>query len=112
MNVIRYVDRLHDQGKRLSISWIKAHNVNKVNDRTNAFAGHTTQDIQHSTSSSHQVSIAWMKHQVSESYSEAEILELHDRGKYTIISLLSKKSAMDQARNGGARISLQLRTNH
>jgi hypothetical protein len=97
---------------RLSISWIKGHNGNTGNDRADALAGRAAEDIQHSTSSSHQLSIAWMNQKVSESYSEAATLELRDRGKHTIIPPPPKKSAMDKARNREARISSQLRTNH
>jgi ribonuclease HI len=112
VKVIRHVQRLRNQGKRLSISWIKGHNGNTGNDRADALAGRAAEDIQHSTSSSHQVSIAWMNQKVSESYSEAATLELRDRGKHTIIPPPPKKSAMDKARNREARISSQLRTNH
>jgi hypothetical protein len=112
VKVIRHVQRLCNQGKRLSISWIKGHNGNTGNDRADALAGRVAEDIQHSTSCSHQVSIAWMNQKVSESYSEAATLELRDRGKHTIIPPPPKKSAMDKARNREARISSQLRTNH
>jgi ribonuclease HI len=112
VKVIRHVQRLRNQGKRLSISWIKGHNGNNGNDRADALAGRAAEDIQHSTSSSHQVSIAWMNQKVSESYSEAATHELRDRGKHTIIPPPPKKSAMDKARNREARISSQLRTNH
>jgi hypothetical protein len=112
VKVIRHVQRLRNQGKRLSISWIKGHNGNTGNDRADALAGRAAEDIPHSTSSSHQVSIAWMNQKVSESYSEAATLELRDRGKHTIIPPPPKKSAMDKARNREARISSQLRTNH
>jgi ribonuclease HI len=111
VKVIRHVQRLRNQRKRLSISWIKGHNGNTENDRADALAGRAAEDIQHSTSSLHQVSIAWMNQKVSESYSEAATLELRDRGKHTIIPPPPKKSAMDKARNREARISSQLRTN-
>jgi hypothetical protein len=112
VKVIRHVQRLRNQGKRLSIGWIKGHNGNTGNDRADALAGRAAEDIQHSTSSSHQVSMAWMNQKVSESYSEAATLELRDRGKHTIIPPPPKKSAMDTARNREARISSQLRTNY
>jgi hypothetical protein len=112
VKVIRHVQRLRNHGTRLSISWIKGHNRNTGNDRADALAGRAAEDIQQSTSSSHQVSIAWMNQKVSESYSEAATLELRDRGKHTIIPPPPKNSAMDKARNREARISSQLRTNH
>jgi ribonuclease HI len=112
VKVMRHVQRLRNQGKRVSISWIKRHNGNTGNDRADALAGRAAEDIQPSTSSSHQVSIAWMNQKVSYSYSEAATLELRDRGRHTIIPPPPKKSAMDKARNRGARISSQLRTNH
>jgi hypothetical protein len=112
VKVIRHVQRLRNQGTRLSISWIKGHNGNTGNDRADALAGRAAEDIQHSTSCSHQVSIAWMNQKVSESYSEAATLELGDRGMHTIIPPPPKQSALDKARNREARISSQLRTNH
>jgi ribonuclease HI len=112
VKVIRHVQRLRNQGKRVSISWIKSHNGNTGNDRADALAGRATEDIQQSTSNSHQVSIAWINQKVSQSYSEAATLELRDRGKHIIIEPPPKKSAMDKARNREARISSQLCTNH
>jgi hypothetical protein len=53
-----------------------------------------------------------MNRKVSQSYSEAAILELRDCGKHTIIPPPPKKCAMDKARHKEARISSQLRTNH
>jgi hypothetical protein len=85
VKVIRHVQRLRTQGKRLSISWIKGHNGNTGNDRADDLAGRAAEHIEHSTSCSHQVSIAWMNQEVSESYSEAARLELRDRGKHTLI---------------------------
>jgi hypothetical protein len=105
--------RLRNQENRISISWIKGHNGNTGNERADALAGRAANNTQHSTgtSSSHQVSIAWMNQKVSQLYSEAATLELRE-GKHTIIPPPPKKSAMDKARNRDARISCQLRTNH
>jgi ribonuclease HI len=108
LKVIRHVQRLRNQGKRVSISWIKGHNGNTGNDRADALAGRAAGNIPQRTINSHQVSIAWMGQKVSQSYSEAATLELRDRGKQTIIPPPPKKSAMDQARNREARISSQL----
>jgi ribonuclease HI len=112
VKVISHVQRLCNQGKRLSFRSIKGHKDNTGNDRADALAGRAAEDIQSSTSSSHQVSIAWINQTVSESYSEAATLELRDQGKDTIIPPPPKKSAIDKARNREARISCQLRTNH
>jgi hypothetical protein len=99
VKVIRHVQRLRNQGKRLSISWIKGHNGNTGNDCADALAGRAAENIPQSTSNSHQVSIAWMNQKVSQSYSEAATLELRDRGTQTIIPPPPKKSAMDKVRN-------------
>jgi ribonuclease HI len=112
VKLIWHVQRLRGQGKRFSISQIKGHNGNTGNDRSDALAGRGAEDIHHSTSCSHQVSVAWMNQKISELYSEAATLELGDRGKHTSIPPPPKESTMDQARNREARISSQLRTNH
>jgi hypothetical protein len=85
VKAIRHVQRLRNQGKRLSISWNKGNKGNTGNDCADAIAGRAAEDIQHSTSSSPQVSIAWMNLKGSESYSQVATLELHDQGKHTII---------------------------
>jgi hypothetical protein len=108
VKLIRHVERLRNQGKRVSISWIKGHNGNTGNDRADAVAGRAAEHIPQSTSNSHQVSIAWMSQKVSQSYSEAATLELRNRGKQTIIPPRPKKSAMDEARNTETRISSHL----
>jgi hypothetical protein len=112
VKVIRYVQGLRNLSKRLLICWIKGYNGNSGNDRADALAGRPAEDIQHSTSSLDQVSIAWMNQKVSESYLEAATLEIRDRGKHTIIPPPPKKSAIDKVRNREPRISSQLRTNH
>jgi ribonuclease HI len=112
VNVIRHVQRLGNQGKRVSISSINGHKGNNGNDRADALAGRAAENIPQSTSNLQLVSIAWMNQKVSQSYSEAAILELRDCGKHTIIPPPPKKSAMDKARDSEARISSQLRTNH
>jgi ribonuclease HI len=60
VEVIRHVQRLRNQGKRLSISWIKGNNGNTGNDRADALVSRSGENIPHSTSNSHHVSIAWM----------------------------------------------------
>jgi hypothetical protein len=112
VKLIRQVQRLRNQGKRVSISWIKGHNGNTGHNRADALAGRAAENIPQSTSNSHQVSIAWMNQKVSQSYSEAATLELRDRGKQAIIQPPPKTSAMDKARYREAGISSQLRTNH
>jgi hypothetical protein len=112
VKVILLVQRLRNQGKRLSISWIKGQNGNTGNERPDALAGRAAEDIQQSTSSLHQVSIACMNYKFSEPYSEAAMLEHRDWGKHTIILLPPKQSIIDKARNRETRISSQLRTNH
>jgi hypothetical protein len=49
-----HVQPLHNQGKRLSITWVNGHNSNPRNDLGEAFAGRVVEDIQHSTSCLHQ----------------------------------------------------------
>jgi hypothetical protein len=110
--VIRHVQRLCNQGPRLSIRWSKGHNGNTVNDRDDVLTGRAAEDIQHRSDCLHQESIAWMNQKVSESYSDAATLELWDRGKHTFIPPLPNKSAIDKAHNREARISSQLHTNH
>jgi hypothetical protein len=103
---------MRNQGKRVSIIWIKGHNGNTGIDRADALAGRAAENTPQRTINSHQVSIAWMNQTVSQPYSEAATLELRDRGKHTIIPPPPKKSAMNKARNREARISSQLCTNH
>jgi ribonuclease HI len=67
VKVIQHVRRLRNQGKRVSIRWIKGHNGNSGNDRADALAGRAAENIPQSTSNSHQVSIAWMNQKVSAS---------------------------------------------
>jgi ribonuclease HI len=49
VKVIRHVQRLRNQGKRVSISWIKGHNGNTGND-ADALAGRAAENIPQSTS--------------------------------------------------------------
>jgi hypothetical protein len=71
---------MRNQGKRVSISWIKGHNGNTGNDPADALAGRAAENIPQRTINSNQVSMAWMNQKVSESYSEAATLEQPDRG--------------------------------
>jgi ribonuclease HI len=45
VNVIRHIQCLRTQGKRLSISWINGHNGNPGNDHADALAGHPAEDM-------------------------------------------------------------------
>jgi hypothetical protein len=84
----------------VSISWIEGHNGNTGNDCADPLAGALRRIY-------HKGLLIRTRYQL-----EAATLELHDRGKQTIILPPPKKSAMDKTRNKEARISSQLRTNH
>jgi ribonuclease HI len=55
VKVIQHVQRLRNQGTRVSLSWIKGHSGNTGNDRVDALGGRAAENIPQSTSNSHQV---------------------------------------------------------
>jgi hypothetical protein len=110
VKVIGHIQRLRRRGQTASIDWIKGHSDNKGNDRADYLAGQAAQSP--GRNGKRQVSIAWMREKVSNSYTIAANLELQSRGKLTITPPPPKKSALDKALNGEARIASQLRTNH
>jgi ribonuclease HI len=108
--VIRHIQRLKAQGKTASIDWVQGHNNNPGNDRGDELAGQAAELPPPRLANA--VSIAWMRHTVSDQYTATANIELRATGKHTITPPPPKKSALDKGPNSEARAVAQLRTNH